>query len=432
MTLNELLARRVVLQDRLREIHDLAGPAGNENYGNRQLLAHLDVADGTAVVEKALAIMRELDDLADKILPLQQLRDSRTVADELGGYVSAEALIAGIVGRGADGIIHGTGAERRGIGDLIMESDEFTDFLEASSRTSGQVRPLDFGFSINGHGIRQVFNADFLTSAGWAPQELRLDRIAESPARMLQVIDIIPVIPLTDTNAIEYPEETTREHGAAEYAEGAAMGESRFQMTMRTEAARDIGEYVPVSDQQLEDVAGAQAYLNMRLSYGVRARMDGQFLNGDGAGSNLRGLLNKVGIGTRLKGEDSTLDALHKGITWIRTNGFVEPSHIVIHPNDWEAIRLDKSADGLYKMGSPYTSGPRTPWGIPAVITTAIAPGKSLVGSFMWAMAYDRQSVRIEVGWMNDQFRRRMRTIRATCRVALACFRPTAFCQVTL
>ena len=69
-------------------------------------------------------------------------------------------------------------------------------------------------------------------------------------------------------------EETTYTPAAAERAESAAYAESTFELTQRTENVRSIGASVPVTDEQLADVVQVRSYLNQRLTFGIRQRLD--------------------------------------------------------------------------------------------------------------------------------------------------------------
>jgi HK97 family phage major capsid protein len=152
----------------------------------------------------------------------------------------------------------------------------------------------------DGYGLPEL-KATFLTSSGWAPESLRTGLVVDKATRPLQVLDIIPAA-TTDMAVVKYMEETTRTHAGAERAENASYAESSFVLTERSETVRSIGESVPVTDEQLEDVAGSQSYLEQRLGFGVRQRLDGQIVIGGGTGSDLTGVKNKSGIQTQAKG----------------------------------------------------------------------------------------------------------------------------------
>jgi HK97 family phage major capsid protein len=270
------------------------------------------------------------------------------------------------------------------------------------------------------------------TAAGFAPQSIRIPGFVEAAARPIQLLDIIPV-GQTGMEQVVYMEETTRVHAAAEKGEGVDYAESQFAFTERTSPVRKITDSLPVTDEQLEDVALISSYINGRLTFGVRQRLDSQCLIGDAAGSNLRGIKNVAGIQTQAKGADPVMDAFFKAMTLIRTVGRAIATHHLIHPTDWQDIRLTRTADGIYIFGSPTDAGPERLWGLPVVQQDADAAGTGYVGSFQpsWISLFEKRGIDVQVGYVGSQFTQGKRTVRADMRAALAVFRPAAFCEVT-
>src|SRR3546814_19347472 len=99
--------------------------------------------------------------------------------------------------------------------------------------------------------------------------------------RPIQLRDIIPVAQ-TGQDTIKYMEETTRTHAAAEKAEGAAFAESTFAFTERTSPFQKVTDSLPVTDEQLEDVAFMSSSITGRLPFGIRQRLDCHSFTGDG------------------------------------------------------------------------------------------------------------------------------------------------------
>ncbi len=202
----------------------------------------------------------------------------------------------------------------------------------------------------------------FSTSAGWAPENTRIGRLVEEALRPIQVIDTIP-----GGETTRPPWCTWRRRPSPRLrlsaARRAAYAESTLALTEQTNTVRSIGTSLPVTDEQLADVPQVESYINMRLPNMINRRLDGQILVGDGSAPNLKGINNVSGILTQALGGDTVPDAVYKGLRQVRVTGRAMPNIIYAHPNDWESIRLLRTADGIYIWGSPAEAGVQRIWG---------------------------------------------------------------------
>jgi HK97 family phage major capsid protein len=315
-------------------------------------------------------------------------------------------------------------AERKTLGELIVGH-------------KGLFRPDGLGRVLaqknNEVDIDIDLKADFFTSAGWAPQSLRDPGYVPYPTRQLQVIDYWPVLP-TNQASIKYMLETTFTNSAAEAAEGAAAAESALALTETSQPVEKIATFIPTSEEQLEDVEGAAAYLNNRLGYMVRARLDSQLLNGNGTPPNLKGTLNIGGsLQTQAKGTDPTPDAIHKAFTLVRHTGFAEPTVLYSHPDDWQDVVLLRTADGIYIFGGPMAPNPNVIWGVPVCVTTAVVANTMITGDYrQFADFRLRRGLQIEMSnGYTDYFVKGKFAVKATIRGAAVHYRTSAFCKIT-
>lgn len=271
----------------------------------------------------------------------------------------------------------------------------------------------------------------FETGAGWAPESLRTGRIVDAVARPIRVIDIMPA-GTTNQAAVVYMEETTLTLNAQEKAEGVAYAESAFGLTERSVTVQKITASVPVTDEQLDDVAQVQGYLDRRLRYDLMQRLDYQILNGTGVSPLLQGVGNKSGIQTQAKGADPVPDAVRKAITKVRVTGRAEPNVVIMHPNDWQDVTLLRTNDGQYIWGNPSGVVVTRIWGLPVVETDAQTENTGVVGDFAnFAELVNRKGIDVQIGFVNDDFSKGKKTIRADFRIAIIWYRAAAFCTVT-
>lgn len=356
---------------------------------------------------------------------------------ELEGWAASNAdALKTVQARGRthqteDGAGSGTASQRavKTLGELFVESQAFKGWRPGMSE--GPVFTIDlaetYGKQVASRGVKALFDS----ATGWAPQAIRLPEPVTPGFEVRSIASLMPE-GRTSQNAIPYMEETTTTNAAAERAETAAAAESEIALTEKTSPVREIATSLPVTDVSLEDVPMVESYVDTRLRTFVILRENLQLLVGNGGGVNLRGILNVATIQHQAKGADPTPDAVYKAMTKVRVGSFFEPTAAVFHPNDWQDVRLLRTADGIYIWGSPAEAGPERIWGLDVVQTTQISENTGLVGSFRaGAQIFRRADLSLQIGWVNDQFVKRQRTILVHERLALVVFRPAAFCDVT-
>lgn len=279
-------------------------------------------------------------------------------------------------------------------------------------------------------------------------QPTYLPGITDVLFQRLTVADLIPS-GTASGNSIIYMRESSITNAAAAVAEGGAKPASDLNFTQTTETFKKIANYLKIVDEMMEDVSFVQSQVSGRLVYFVQQTEEAQLLSGSGVGANMTGLLNRTGLtAAQPKGTDTNLDAIFKEITKIRATAFVDPSAIVLHPTDWQLLRLAKDGQGQYYAGGPFTgaygnvgaAGDRGNlasgqllWGLPVVVTTAITAGTALVGAFdTCAQVFRKGGITVEMtNTDQDDFIKNLVTIRAEERLALAVYRPAGFGTVT-
>lgn len=306
------------------------------------------------------------------------------------------------------------------LGDLLVDSPAVKGYSPGS--VMGPVAHLDVD-------LKTLFQ----TSAGWDPEDLRTGRVEMFPTRPApRVVDFIPQT-TTSMSTVKYMEETTFTNAAAETAEGGSFPESALALTERSSEVRKISTFLPVTDEQFEDEPRARSYVENRLPFMLRQRLDAQILVGNGTAPNLRGTENVVGINSQALGADTVPDAIYKALRAIRDTGFAEPSALFIRPSKWEGVRLLKTADGVYVWGHPAQTGPMTIWGVPVVETTAVTETKAVMGDYAnFSELAVRRGIDVQVSNSHGTyFVEGKLAIRCDVRVALVHYRPSAHSVVT-
>jgi HK97 family phage major capsid protein len=269
------------------------------------------------------------------------------------------------------------------------------------------------------------------TGAGWAPENVRTGKTVPYAVRRPTIADLMPNTQ-HDQAAVLYMEETTSTNAADTVVEGGSYPESALAWTERTVAMFKIATFLPVTDEQLKYVSQVRSIIDNRLLNFLKLAEEAKLISGAGT-TDIEGFLVKSGVQSQAKGSDPTPDAIYKAMTLVRYTGFAEPSGIVIHPNDWEAIRLLRTTDGIYIWGSPADAGAERIWGLPAIITTAETENTALLGDFqMYSELFRGGNVEIKASDSHsDYFIKGKWAIKATEYATLAIYRAAAFCKVT-
>lgn len=417
-TATELREKYHAKDAHIAKAFELAGE--NKDFSKKEVLEHLGVKSSTEAVEKISTLNTELHELWKETKSAHDLEVVEERRKMMAAELGRPANLPGIHPSGSgDG--EPPRRQTKSLGQQFVESDAYKAFRESQ----GGIQ--EFTVPIEDADVKTLFQRPL----GWGPDSRPIDRFVEAPTRPIQVLDLIPM-DTTDQASVVYWEETVRTHAAAERYEGAAVAESTFRVEQKIAQVRFIGDSLPVTEEQLEDVGPARRYIDGRLTFACRQRADGQVLVGDGVAENIRGIINTVGIQTQAKGTDPVFDAVHKALTKVRVTGRAFPDAVVMHPNDWQDVRLTRTADGIYILGNPSEPGPMTLWGVPVALSDALTENTGLVGDFMnQSQLYQKRGVQISVGVVADQFKEFKKTIRADMRVAFVVLRPSGFCTIT-
>lgn len=420
-------------QDELAKVFEDAG--SNMDMSKVEKFGEIDVKGKNSVeisemIQKANLELNDMGKVIEKLVLTESALKDHDVRERL---LKAGLVVHPDPNGGSPKIKDVDGPQHfKSIGELVVENEEYVAKHENSPKgltvSMKDMYPSDF----IGHKDSPRAKTLFETTAGWAPESIRIPRVIEDAVTVRpKFIDVIPFAQ-TGMAAVVYMEETTRTHSAAEKGEGLAYAESAFVLTEQTSNVRKITDSVPVTDEQLDDVSMVQTYLDGRLRFGLKKRLSSQAYGGNGVAPNLLGVLNVTGLQTQAKGSDAEPSAIHRALTKVRVTGDADPNAVILHPNDWETIVLLQTADGIYIWGHPSAVGPTTIWGLPVIPTAEATENTGLVGDFAnFSMAFERKGVDVQIGFVDDDFAKGRKTLRADTRVAIVFFRGAAFCTIT-
>jgi len=253
------------------------------------------------------------------------------------------------------------------------------------------------------------------------------------------------------TNSLRYVVEGTATSGAAGVPEAGSKPESTLGLTVTDEPIKKIATMLPVSSEMIEDAPAIQSYINGRLTLFVKIEEERQLFRGTSGGNEVQGILTSRNVPVYTAGTtDNKAVQMFKAMNSMRGSAFVEPDWMIIHPTDWQIMRLLTDTAGQLMGGGPF-QGPYgnganfdasnqlvaasdTLWNKPVYVTGAIGgAGTALIGTRAGAQVWRRGGISVEATNSHSTwFQLNLLAIRAEERLGLAVYRPGAYVEARL
>jgi len=311
-------------------------------------------------------------------------------------------------------------ASEKSIGEMFVESEAFKTF-----KGKGSIRvPMNRADITNVTGTvgSNTSSSNSLVVAQRVPGVV-------TPAERTMTIRDLLAPGQTGTGMVEYVQETGFTNNAAAVTEGGTKPSSDLTFELKNAPVRTIATLFKASRQILDDAPALRSYIDARARYGLRYVEEAEFLNGDGTGAHIKGLVpyatafNAAFVPT----SQSNIDVIRLAILQVMLAEW-PATGIVLHPTDWAKMQLTKDSQLRYIIGNPQDGNAPRLWNLPVVETQSLTVDNFLVGAFkMAAQIFDRMEIEILLSTENStDFEKNMVTIRAEERAALAVYRPEA------
>jgi HK97 family phage major capsid protein len=437
------MARTGILEHEIEELDEEIRRLDSEAAAKKQaaddLVAKIRDGGKNPLLDKDLfsqvdEAYKPADDLAEQASQLRQRREA--ILGRLGRAPASGSDPAGPARRAPRGGV----ADR--MVDALMSSDQYRALRESGAFEAKETRihtnPVEaltrdelLALLESGRGLRAA-TADV---DAMVDPDLRTFPPVPIPVRPIRVLDLITMT-TTDSDQVDYVEETLRTDAAAETPPGVAAPEASYAYENRIAPVRDITHFTPAHKRNLADRGQIRGLLEGRVRYGLENRLETQVVAGDGTGENLTGILNTTGIGSiarNVAGSERRVEAIHRGITVVRLALFMEPDAVGLNPADYEEVVFEKDDNGAYLLGPASQQTSRTVWGFPASITPAFPENTALVGNYRsGAILWLRSGASIAVSDSpGNMFLERRVAILGELRAAFAAWQTQAFCEVT-
>jgi HK97 family phage major capsid protein len=251
------------------------------------------------------------------------------------------------------------------------------------------------------------------------------------------------------TSTVRYAVEGTATSGAAGVAEAGLKPESTLAFSTVDERVKKVATSIVVSDELLSDGPAVQAFVNGELLRFVNIEVERQLLRGTAGGDEVQGLLTSrnVPVYTAGTAQGNIAEQLFKAANSMRGSAFIEPDWFVVHPDDYQKLRLLKDNSGQLYFGGPNTGsygvgqgGAASPqiagasdlvWGKPCYVSPIVGSGTAVVGTRAGAQVWSRGGPSVEATNSHGTlFTTDLVAIRAGRRLALTLYRSNAYVEV--
>jgi HK97 family phage major capsid protein len=381
-----------------------------------------------------------------------ECKDIKARLGELGEYAEIDAYLnnPGAESKAAQIPVQRGMMERKSIGQRFTESAEFKD----RSSTGVMHTAFELGEDLTSLERKDIYTAAGGTLTRFGFGTVEQEPVVQRPYRTDRVRDLFPQAN-TNANLIEYMRVLGYLDGnnnAAPVAERDAGSPQNFGLKPQTKLKfqpaqspiRTLAHWEVAHRNTLDDEPMLRSIIDNELLYGLRLVEDDQFLNGDGTGENLLGILRTPGVQdypgfplpspSPVQALDTQIDAVRRAATRVML-AYYSPTGAVVHPYDWETMETTKTTQGQYVIALNVAVGAeKRIWQMPVVASPAMQQGVGLVGAFgLGAKIYDRQQSNIRVAEQHeDLFIRNAVLILAEQRVGLTVSRPESFVKIDL
>ena len=309
-------------------------------------------------------------------------------------------------------------SEQDGVAAILIRNKDIADQAAAILKARGK-------FTIDGVQARNI------VTLGSLPANTQFSSGTVTTAtRALAVLDLISFTPISE-KMIPLFRESAYDIMADLVDEAAEKPESDIEFGVIDLAVGTIAHWIRVSNQLLSDMPTLASYIEGRLAYGVRLKLEYLIVNGDGKTTGARSFIGLLEVGTHLTvaagTNDSAIDVLSRGKYRAGAAG-VLPEYILLNPESWGAIERIKGTDGHYVFGAPGAAVQPVLWNLPVILTAAMPAFKYWTGNLtMGTAGYVREEVHIDLSSEDrDNFIKNLVTVRAEMRAAFGVVLPDA------
>ena len=277
--------------------------------------------------------------------------------------------------------------------------------------------------------FKAVGNMTFANvSGGNVPVEDRMEGLNTIASRDTKFLNTLQTRS-TSSNVISWVAQASKDGSAGQTAEGALKNQIDFDLVVASENVKKTTAFIKVSNEMLDDIDWMQSEIEAELMRELYKAIENGAFSGNGSSANLRGV-NTVATAFAITGADfdepitnaNIVDVLVAGNLQIELAEQGSANYAFLNPRDIASLKKAKVSgtdkryvDRLLDVGSSLMLD-----GVTKIISTTLVPaGTFLMGNFDKAFLVEKDGVKYDLGYENDDFTKNFVTLRAEWRGAV-------------
>lgn len=277
--------------------------------------------------------------------------------------------------------------------------------------------------------FKAVGNMTFANvSGGNVPVEDRMEGLNTIASRDTKFLNVLQTRS-TSSNVISWVAQASKEGAAGQTAEGALKNQIDFDLVVSSENVKKTTAFIKISNEMLDDTDWMQSEIEAELNRELYKAIEATAFSGNGSSANLRGV-NTVATAFAITGADfnapidnaNEVDVLVAGNLQIELAEQGSANYAFLNPRDVASLKVAKVSgtdkryiDRLQAIGSSLLLD-----GVTKIVPTTLVPaGTFLMGNFDKAFLVEKDGVKYDLGYENDDFTKNFVTLRAEWRGAV-------------
>lgn len=277
--------------------------------------------------------------------------------------------------------------------------------------------------------FKAVGNMTFANvSGGNVPVEDRIEGLNTIASRDTKFLNVLQTR-ATSSNVISWVAQASKEGAAGQTAEGALKNQIDFDLVVSSENVKKTTAFIKISNEMLDDTDWMQSEIEAELNRELYKAIEATAFSGNGSSANLRGV-NTVATAFAITGADfnepitnaNEVDVLVAGNLQIELAEQGSANFAFLNPRDVASLKVAKVSgtdkryiDRLQAIGSSLLLD-----GVTKIVPTTLVPaGTFLMGNFDKAFLVEKDGVKYDLGYENDDFTKNFVTLRAEWRGAV-------------